>query len=67
MDVVGSDKQHVDAVDKVDDRQIKLARNDPPAGDQHHTISADWVASGEDDAVRLTKSSSASTQGWKAG
>ena len=53
MDVVGSDGQHVGTVDKVEGDRIKLTKNDPQAGGQHHYIPLDAVASVEQDGVRL--------------
>lgn len=42
MEVVGSDGQHVGTVDML---AIKLTKNDPSAGGQHHILSLDTVAS----------------------
>lgn len=53
MDVVGTDGQHVGTVDKIEGDRIKLTKNDPQAGGQHHYISLDSVASVEQNAVRL--------------
>ena len=53
MDVVGSDGKHVGTVDKVEGDQIKLTKNDPQAGGEHHYIPLNSVASVEDDEVHL--------------
>lgn len=45
MEVVGSDGQHVGVIDHVDGSTIKLKKNDPASGGQHHLIPADWVVS----------------------
>jgi hypothetical protein len=43
MEVVGSDGQHIGAVDKVLDDRIILTRTDPAAGGVHHSIPCSWV------------------------
>ena len=45
MEVVGSDGQHVGTVDHVEGGRIKLTRNDPAAGGEHHYIQSDQVRS----------------------
>ena len=54
MKVVGSDGERVGTVDHVQDGQLKLTRNDPQAGGQHHVVPLDWVASANG-AVRLSR------------
>lgn len=65
MKVTGSDGQHVGTVDKVEGNQIKLARKDPAAQGQHHYIPLDWVASVDQDAVKLNKSAREAQQSWQ--
>lgn len=62
MDVVGSDGQHVGAVDRIEGNRIKLTKNDPQAQGQHHYIPLDMVASVEQDAVRLNLSAEQARQ-----
>lgn len=57
MKVVGSDGQHIGTVDKVENDQIKLTKNDSPDG-QHHYISLDSVETVEENEVRLSVSAS---------
>jgi hypothetical protein len=38
MRVVGSDGQHVGTVDCIENDEVKLAKNDPESGGQHHTF-----------------------------
>lgn len=65
MKVTGSDGQHVGTVDKVEGNQIKLAKNDPGAQGQHHYIPVDWVASVDQEAVKLNKSAREAQQSWQ--
>jgi len=66
MKVIGSDKQPVGTVDKVEGERIKLARNDPQAGGQHHYIPADWVDSVEGDQVQLRQKAQDARQQWQS-
>jgi hypothetical protein len=43
MQVFASDGQRVGIVVGVEDRSIKLARNSPEAGGEHHYIPLAWV------------------------
>ena len=65
MEVVGSDGQHVGTVDHVNGDQIKLTRNDPAAGGQHHLIPTSMVAS-VDTQVRLSQPADRVRQQWQA-
>jgi hypothetical protein len=65
MKVVGSDRQPVGTVDHVVDDRIKLARNDPEAGGEHHYIPADWVEAVEDGQVRLSCSAHDARAQWQ--
>lgn len=51
MEVVGSDGQHVGAVDNLG---IKLTKSDPAAHGQHHYIKLEKVASVEDGKIVLS-------------
>jgi hypothetical protein len=53
MEVVANDGAHVGTVDHLDGTdKIKLAKNDPASGGQHHWISIDQV-NNVDDRVHL--------------
>ena len=65
MKVVGSDRQPVGTVDHVEGERIKLAKNDPQAGGQHHYIPGDWVERVEGDQVCLRQSAREACQNWK--
>ena len=65
MKVIGSDQQPVGTVDKVEGDRIKLARNDPQAGGQHHYIPADWVDSIEGNEVCLRQKAQEACQQWQ--
>ncbi|MGE0701801.1 MAG: DUF2171 domain-containing protein [Hyphomicrobiaceae bacterium] len=54
MTVVGSDGEHVGTVDHVEGDRIKLTRNDPAAGGEHHYIDLEMVET-VDDEVHLSK------------
>lgn len=43
MEVIASCGMHVGVVDGVEGDSIKLTRNDPAAGGQHHFIPIGWV------------------------
>ena len=65
MKVFGSDKQPVGTVDHVEGDRIKLAKNDPEAGGQHHFIPADWVESVEGDEVCLRQNAQEVRRQWQ--
>jgi hypothetical protein len=65
MDVVGSDGGHVGTVDHVDHNRIKLRRNDPASGGQHHSLAQDMIASVDGNAVRLAMPASQARQSWQ--
>jgi hypothetical protein len=64
MKVVGSDHQPVGTVDHIEGNRIKLAKNDPQAGGQHHYIPADWVDRVDGDEVCLRQSAREATSQW---
>jgi hypothetical protein len=65
MKVIGSDRQPVGTVDHVEGERIKLAKNDPQAGGQHHYIPADWVAGVEGEEVRLRQKAQEARTQWQ--
>src|SRR5450830_1823132 len=55
MEILGSDGQHVGAVDRLDGKdKIKLTKADLKSGGQHHVIPLTWVAK-VDTHVHLSK------------
>jgi hypothetical protein len=65
MDVVGNDGGHVGTVDHLDgENQIKLTKNDPAAGGEHHYVSLDDVESVENGALRLKVSAQDAKRVW---
>jgi hypothetical protein len=66
MKVIGSDKQPVGTVDKVEGDRIKLARNDPQSGGQHHYIPADWVDTVDGDRVLLRQKAQDARMQWQS-
>lgn len=64
MKVVGADRQPVGTVDNVEGNRIKLTRNDPQAGGQHHYIPVDWVERVDGDQVYLRQNANEARQGW---
>lgn len=66
MRVVGSDKQAVGTVDNLEQDRIKLTKNDPQAGGQHHYIPMQWVDRVEDQEVRLNKTAADARSGWQS-
>jgi hypothetical protein len=66
MEVLGSDGQHVGAVDHLDGKdKIKLSKSDLKSGGQHHVIPIAWVAK-VDAHVHLNKSSKDAMTQWQA-
>lgn len=65
MKVIGSDKQPVGTVDRVEGGKIKLSKNDPQAQGQHHYIPADWVERIENNQVCLRQSARDACQQWQ--
>lgn len=66
MKVLGSDRQPVGTVDKVEGDRIKLAKNDPQAGGRHHYIPSDWVDSVEGEEVCLRQKAQEAQQQWQS-
>lgn len=65
MEVKSSDGQHVGTVDHMEGaNQIKLTKNDPAAGGQHHFIPLDWVDH-IDQHVHLNKTNADVRSQWK--
>ncbi|MBX9624713.1 MAG: DUF2171 domain-containing protein [Gemmataceae bacterium] len=64
MKVVGSCGNAVGTVDHVEGDQIKLTKNDPQAGGQHHFIPVAWVASVGSE-VKLTKNHMDAMKEWR--
>lgn len=66
MRVVGSDKQAVGTVDDLEQNRIKLTKNDPQAGGQHHYIPMQWVDRVEGQDVCLNKTAADARAGWQS-
>lgn len=62
MPVIGSDRQEVGTVDKVEGDAIKLTRNDQPDR-QHHWIPLDWVVK-VDQHVHLSRTRDEAIREW---
>jgi hypothetical protein len=66
MKVIGSDRQPVGTVDHVDGSRIKLAKNDPQAGGQHHYIPTDWVDRVDGEQVYLRQKAQEACRQWQS-
>jgi hypothetical protein len=65
MEVIGSDGVHVGTVDQMEGRdQMKLTKDDPNAGGQHHFIPLAWVDH-VDMKVHLKQSGAEAKARWK--
>jgi hypothetical protein len=65
MEVVGSDGVHVGTVDHMEGAdQVKLTKDDPAAGGEHHYIPLAWVAHVET-KVHLKQSGAEAKARWK--
>jgi hypothetical protein len=65
MDVIGSDSEHLGTVDHVDHNRIKLRRNDPASGGQHHWLAQDMIAAVDGNTVRLAVPAGQARQAWQ--
>ena len=65
MEVIGSCGAHVGTVDRVEGKSIKLAKNDPKAGGQHHWLPLEWVER-VDQQVHLNKDCGQAMREWKS-
>ncbi|ETF03623.1 hypothetical protein W822_05670 [Advenella kashmirensis W13003] len=66
-EVVDNNGNIVGVVDHLEgDHEIKLAKNAPESGGQHHLIPISWVDRIEENQVVLSKSISEVEQNWKA-
>lgn len=65
MEIIASCGKHVGEVDRVEGNSIKMTKNDPAAGGQHHFIPADWVDHVDQQQVHLKKNSEEVFNGWK--
>ena len=65
MKVIGSDRQPVGTVDHVEGERIKLAKNDPQSGGEHHYIPADWVDRVEGEQVWLRQKAQEVRKQWQ--
>lgn len=67
MEVVGSDGEHVGTVDHMEGTdRIKLSKDDPASGGEHHIIPLALVESIEDDCVVLRKPAAEVMRSWEA-
>jgi hypothetical protein len=64
MKVFGSDGQHLGTVDCLKENKIILTKSDPASQGKHHAIPLVWVASVEDDAVRLNQTTEQVRTNW---
>jgi hypothetical protein len=65
MEVLGSDGVHVGTVDHLEGRdQVKLTKDDPDAGGEHHFIPLAWVDH-VDEHVHLKQSGAEAKARWK--
>jgi hypothetical protein len=65
MEVVGADGQHLGSVDEVEHNRIKLRRNDPAAGGQHHWLPQSMIAEVDGNTVRLTMPAEQARRSWQ--
>ena len=65
MEVVGSDGAHIGTVDQMEGAdQVKLTKDDPDAGGEHHFIPLAWVEHVES-KVHLKQSAAEAKARWK--
>ena len=64
MEVVGSDGEHLGTVDHLDHNRIKLRRNDPASGGQHHWLAQEAIAEVDGNTVRLAMPAGQARRSW---
>ena len=64
MKIMGSDRQLIGTVDRVEGDRIKISRSDSTAHGQHHYIPTDWVDRVDGDRVCLRQRAQEARQQW---
>ena len=65
LPVITSDGEHLGTVDHMDGTdRIKLTKNDPASGGEHHFIPLAWVAR-VDEHIHLSKSAAEARAEWQ--
>jgi hypothetical protein len=64
MEVLGSDRQHVGTVDRIEKDQIMLTKSDPASGGEHHLIPLDLVSRVDSDKVILSETAAEARGQW---
>lgn len=64
MEVLGSDGEHVGTVDRCEGDSLKLTKNDPAAGGEHHYIPLAWINS-VDQCVHLAHPGNEARANWQ--
>ena len=64
QEVVGSDGQHIGAVDKVRGDRIILTRQDADAGGHHHSIPCSWITN-VGDKIEINKTAEEAHRQWR--
>jgi hypothetical protein len=64
MEIVGSDGQHVGTVDHLDGQRIKLTKNDPAAGGEHHYLHLDVVEAVREGKIVLNRTAAQARDEW---
>jgi len=65
MEVVGSDGKHVGVVDHCESDRIKLAKNDPAAGGQHHYLDLSDIDRIDGNRLCLSVPADQAMQNWQ--
>jgi hypothetical protein len=63
VQVIGSCGKHIGTVDRVERRVIKLAKDDPTSGGEHHYIPLVWVKEAGQ-TIRLNKTCAEARAMW---
>lgn len=64
MEIVGSDHEHVGTFDHMDGQRLKLAKQDPASGGEHHYIHIDSVGAVQDGKIVLNRTGSQARDEW---
>jgi hypothetical protein len=64
--VVGSDRGHVGTIDGIQGELIKLKKNDPSSGGEHHFLDVDLINSVSPNEVVLSVPAAEAMQRWSS-
>ena len=64
--VVGADRNHVGTIDSISGELLKLKKNDPSSGGEHHYLDVGLIASVSANEVVLNVTTAEAMERWSA-